>query len=164
MFVSFVFKVSDLIPGVRPPPAPGPTGPSRTRAPPISHAHQPLHVRFWLHVEIKCQEKSSPPVEKGNYPQPPAFIPRAAGLGVPENTGTPLSSAKPNAKQLHGGSPASGSAGIACHLHTHLYHHQRLLATSSRGSKKQIKAVPMGACKLLSQCRFLEQSLFYRLG
>lgn len=73
MFISFVFKVSDLTPGVRPPSASGPTGPSRTRTPAVSHAHESLHIHFWLHVEIKRQEKSFPPVEKGNRLQTPGF-------------------------------------------------------------------------------------------
>lgn len=94
MFISFVFKVSDLTPGVRPLPASGPTGPSRTRTPPVSHAHESLHIHFWLHVEIKRQEKSFPPVEKGNCLQTPGFTLRATGLGVAGKHGHPLSKCK----------------------------------------------------------------------
>lgn len=104
-FISFVLKVSDLIPGV---------GPRLLRVHrSLLHPRSSCSTRAPPHslLEIKPQEKSSPPAEKGEYPQAPAVTPRATGLGAQEHTDTPPSSAKPNVR-AQGVTPRAGTATI----------------------------------------------------
>lgn len=147
MFTSFVFKVSALIPGVRPLPAPGPTEPSCT-ALLLFHTHMSPFT-------FASGRKRKPNVKKNNlYQQERVILPNLQpfpcelpGLGVQENTGTPSPVPNRMRSSCTGKSPLSSTSVIMCHLHTRPDHHQRLLTTGSRGSKKQTESVPMGACE-----------------
>lgn len=125
----------------------------------LFHTHtRPFTFASGCTRKSNVKKKSPPPAEEGNYPQP---LPRERlGWGCQKTQAPPLQCQTERKGTAQAASPPSSTAGTTCHLHTRPCHHQRLLTTSSRGSKKSKSSL----CQWAQVSRFLSATFWSNLS